>query len=281
MSAAPLWEYIEERERIRLRKEAGEPWPWTEDPILRAYKFTNVRRLHDRTTQALLAVYQAHRRAPAHVVLYNCGVHRLFGTAEFAATAGWQERYDLGALRRAVEVCPRPYTGAYMVRADGGLPKVESNGGYLAGLWDRAPAVVAAIQETRRWEAGYRVLYDVRGFGGTGFMAKEVLQDYLLWLPFEVKDAATWTPVGPGARRGLNRLLGRSLGFDQREERFTAEVVSLLAEIQPRWHRAFPKAGRLTAHDIQFCLCELDKYLRTASGEGRPRSRYMPPRSAA
>jgi hypothetical protein len=63
--ADTLWAYIEERERIRLRKEAGEPFPWTEDPILRAFKFTNVRRIHDRTTQAFLAIYQAHSDAPA------------------------------------------------------------------------------------------------------------------------------------------------------------------------------------------------------------------------
>ena len=35
MNPDPLWNYIEERERIRLRKEAGEPFPWTADPILR------------------------------------------------------------------------------------------------------------------------------------------------------------------------------------------------------------------------------------------------------
>jgi hypothetical protein len=278
VSAALLWKYIEERERIRLRREAGKPWPWTDDPILREFKFTNVRRLHDRTTQAFLAIYQAHKKAPARVALYNCGVHRFFGTAEFADTAGWQAKYDFDALARAVKECPRPYTGAYMVRADGNRPKVDAIAGYLSGLWEQAPAIVAAIQKERRWEAGYRVLWEVRGFGGNGFMAKEVLQDYLLWLPFEVKDAGTWTPVGPGARRGLNRLAGRRTGdLGLREEMHVREIRELLEQIQPKWRRAFPKADPLAAHDIQFCLCELDKYLRTKNGEGSPRSKYRPP----
>jgi len=281
MNAGPLWTYIEERERIRLRKEGGTPWPWTEDPILQAYSFTNVRRIHDRTTQAFLAIYRDHAKVPAHVALYNCGVYRLFGTEDFAAAVGWQNSHDLDALQRAVEKCQqaggKAYTGAYMVRADNRLPKVVSNAGYLAGLWGTAPDIVAAIQRTRTWEAGYRVLRTVRGFGptGTGFMAKEVLQDYLLWLPWTVKDAATFTPIGPGARRGLNRLAGRLVEqLNLRESLHLGEIRDLLEQVQPRWTKAYPKAGPLTAHDIQFCLCEMEKYLRTANGEGTPRSRY-------
>src|SRR5262249_16986222 len=36
-----------EREAIRLRKEAGQPWPWTTDEILKLGSFTNVHREHD------------------------------------------------------------------------------------------------------------------------------------------------------------------------------------------------------------------------------------------
>lgn len=33
----------------------------------------------------------------------------------------------------------------------------------------------------------------------------------------------------------------------------------------------------MTAHDVQFNLCEAYKYLRMRAGEGKPRSRYKPP----
>lgn len=36
--------WIGEREVVRLRREAGEPKPWTDDPILRECSFCNVRR---------------------------------------------------------------------------------------------------------------------------------------------------------------------------------------------------------------------------------------------
>ena len=47
----PLWHWIREREAIRLRKESGEPFPWTTDTILRDYRFCCVRREDDRVTQ--------------------------------------------------------------------------------------------------------------------------------------------------------------------------------------------------------------------------------------
>src|SRR5207247_6900297 len=39
-----------EREAIRRRKAAGQPWPWTDDPILRDWFFCNVHREMDKTT---------------------------------------------------------------------------------------------------------------------------------------------------------------------------------------------------------------------------------------
>ena len=44
---------------------------------------------------------------------------------------------------------------------------------------------------------------------------------------------------------------------------------------------AFPDAPLLTAHDVQFCLCEFDKYERVRLGEGRPRALYKPPATPA
>jgi hypothetical protein len=48
-----FWWFCEERERVRLLKEAGKPRPWTSDEILDRHKFTNIDRLHDRGTVML------------------------------------------------------------------------------------------------------------------------------------------------------------------------------------------------------------------------------------
>lgn len=50
----PLLYWAKERESIRLKRAAGLPPPWTDDPILRQYRFCNVRRLDDRVSQWLI-----------------------------------------------------------------------------------------------------------------------------------------------------------------------------------------------------------------------------------
>ena len=53
--------WIEEREKIRILKEVDKrPPPWTEDPILRVFKFCQVFREDDRTTRW----FRAHIRLP-------------------------------------------------------------------------------------------------------------------------------------------------------------------------------------------------------------------------
>lgn len=57
--------WIIEREKIRIKKETGEPFPWTEDPILKAYRFCNVRREDDTVTkwiaENIRKPYEKHR----------------------------------------------------------------------------------------------------------------------------------------------------------------------------------------------------------------------------
>lgn len=286
----PLWQYIKERENIRLRRASGQAWPWTDDEILRKYKFTNVKRINDRTTRAFLKMYNAHKDAPRHVALLNCGVRRFTGTAEMSESLGWLTRLDPDRMRKAEAKCPKPWTGAYMIRADApGVPKIEVVIGYMTGLWDKAKAIVSAMDTQWTWQAGYEIMHTIRGFGGAGFMCKEVLQDYLLWAAptFVPDDNESWTPIGPGARRGLNRLQGREVTqLGLKDEVYLAEIRELLEAIQPMWLREFQNfadvapSDRLTAHDIQFCLCEFDKYERVRLNQGRPRSMYRPPKGA-
>lgn len=48
------WTFASRRQQAFERRAAGEPAPWTDDPILRAYKFCNVFRAADRVSQYLI-----------------------------------------------------------------------------------------------------------------------------------------------------------------------------------------------------------------------------------
>ena len=63
------------RDSIRM-KAAGAPWPWSGDDVLNRYKFTNVKREHDRVTAWLRPTGLAHSDVDAATVLFNCGVFR-------------------------------------------------------------------------------------------------------------------------------------------------------------------------------------------------------------
>ena len=101
---AQLFTYMLERENIRRRKEAGDPAPWTDDPILREFSFTNVRRSDDRTTRDLMANFYRPNVAGARPgdVLFNCAMARWFGRADAVAHIGWLTDWDADtAIARA------------------------------------------------------------------------------------------------------------------------------------------------------------------------------------
>lgn len=50
MRAADFFAFARERHATYLRRQSGAPEPWTDDPILRKFRFTNVFRELDRTT---------------------------------------------------------------------------------------------------------------------------------------------------------------------------------------------------------------------------------------
>jgi len=43
--------WMKERERVRVRKERGDPKPWSEDPVFQQTYFCNVNREYDRVTK--------------------------------------------------------------------------------------------------------------------------------------------------------------------------------------------------------------------------------------
>lgn len=274
-----IHEYMVERYRIFIAKERKLPKPWTQDTILQQYKFTNVKRKDDRTTRELMGhLYTPNFRAPPEQVLLNATIARYFGTWEFAVALGWQRTFreeHIRKLARARLDAREPvFTGAYVITNQGIKDKKENvvTGIFLKGVWEARKAIIAAYEKEHRWEHAASALREVPGFGGTGFMAKEVLQDCMLtsWMIGAV-DADTWSPCGPGARRGLNRIYARPVDKPLKDAQALEEMQAIRRGVLSHWPEDFPQ---LTLHDIQFALCEWDKYNRVALGEGRPRSKY-------
>ena len=90
-----FFRFATERHLIRRRRDAGMLWPWTDDDVLMKYRFTNVKRDHDRVTRWLLENWATtFADAPPSVVFLNCAIFRAFGTIAFAEELGWTKSLD-------------------------------------------------------------------------------------------------------------------------------------------------------------------------------------------
>ena len=226
--------YINERQRIHLRRQAGEPPPWTADPILREHKFCCVDREDDRTTAWL----RAHWREPFadHPNLaFAMAMARLINRPDTLAEVGFPD--DVGARPRA-RGAPRP-AGA---RRAGLQRRLQDRHGRSAGesRVDRVVEVLdllhrdpPPLEQAQTLEAAFDMLKDRPGIGP--FVAYEVVTDlrhtrYLRDAP----DIMTWANAGPGAVRGLNRIWGRPVEQALRPAQALAEM-RLLLELSPQY----------------------------------------------
>lgn len=269
--------FLQERESIRLRKLAGKPWPWTKDKILQTYSFTNVKREHDRTSQLLIKeFYQPNYDAPRQELLLNCAIARYFGTIEFMRAIGWQTSFKPTVLKqtarnRANEGL-RVFTGAYIITSGNKAGPKENTvvDHFIGALWARRKTLCVYWAN---WQTFIESLMEVPGFGGSGFMAKEVCLDtrYTNFWPKEPLDVNTWTPIGPGSKRGAARLQG----YTDKRKANPEDTLAVCLELFGNRANYLPASFiPLELHDIQFQLCEFDKFERTRLNQGRPRSRY-------
>ena len=292
--APALFTFMKKREALRCAKGAGEPFPWSDDEILNSYKFTNVKREHDYTTSWMREHFTIHAaHATAGVTVFNCALFRIFGTTQMAARVGWTSTpYNAEAVELAALECRNEhghaFTPAYCLPAyNSEISSAESAKRtyervcrkYLQAVWDRRELLGQACA-TGSWRALIDVLRATPGFGGSGFMAKEVTLD-VMQTPHlrHCIDRNDWCPVGPGARRGLNRLHGRptaqcvGVNGGACEARFLSELRALygaLVEAEPEWCHGL----QIELHDVQFQLCEFDKYERIRKREGGKKTKY-------
>lgn len=294
--AAPLWYWMNERHAIYLRRKAGEPGPWTEDDILRTYAFCNVFRELDRVTvwvrERIREPYADHPNlwlmlALARTINWPETLEHLMNSGVWP----WGE-YDADGVAAVLDYRQRHgakvYTGAYMIRAESD-PKAPwydwTKQEYVARivigrLWAKRKEFGylfhAATPSGPTLEAVWRWFLRFHGWGP--FMAYEVVTD-LRWTRYldRAPDIYTWANAGPGALRGLNRLLGRKLDQPMSPDVATGLMRELL-RLAPDYLAPTVRNGDapLELRDIEHSLCETDKYLRVRTGEGRPRAKFRP-----
>ena len=274
--------FIWEREVIRIARENTHPAPWTDDPVLSKYKFTNIRRIDDRVSKWILNNViepNSERKDLWFVLLISRFInwpptlqHLIHDTVLFRPA----KEFDPEAFSMSVEAYKdagkKVYSGAYMVYPT----KMEPGGvkSLAIGKHILQPALKlsAEIEKAIHSNLVENVVTVLSGsFGVSTFMAGQVAADltYCKQL-MNAEDLYTYAPIGPGSSRGLNYLFNRSPNAGWTQAEFNHALVNVLDAIVSEL-----EIEDLTLHDVQNCLCEYSKYCRTVLGEGKPKTIYQ------
>lgn len=267
---ADLAYWINEREAIRLRREAGTPAPWSNDPHMATVRYCNIRREDDKVTRWLAANWRPQYHQVWQILLARLinNIHMLDKLLPLLET-----KDPLAECRSVLKYArgSGPIFGnAYTVSTNGrSMDKVD----YIIDYVVR-PAMWFEGCDHNAWFASLagacKGLCQLNGV--STFMAGQIIADLKNTQGHVLQaapDWATWAAPGPGSLRGLEAYFGAPVTparFTQALRQCYAEVEPLLADYARDLHR----------QDFQNCLCEFSKYMRVKSG-GHARNRYSAP----
>jgi alpha-glutamyl/putrescinyl thymine pyrophosphorylase clade 1 len=278
--------FLRERDAIYQRKASGEPWPWTDNPILQQYKFTEVYRERDRTSLHYQETVR-NRYGDAPIVFPATVLYRWFNRME---TCNWFfnqpmygnqsafERFietgDEDVLFDIIEKIPTPHvTGSFIINGMPGYTKGVGVMNYFIHwckkpwlkTWESWRKIPPNLLTMNEW-----IRTDAVGLGS--FMSAQLVAD-LKYRPFmlNVSDWWTWASPGPGSQRGLNVVHGRPMMQSWNAKEWLEKIQELrIIENE----ELFPELGPFHAQDTQNHLCEYGKYEKVRTNKGRPRQVY-------
>lgn len=275
----PLWYWIQERENMRVKKDRGDPPPWTKDVILHSYRFCNVRREDDRVTRFVREHIRNGYAGDPCLWLHLC----TFRYINWPDT--WLELEKFFAIAPHVGFIPRMasvlnaraargekvFTGAYIIPSSsvkGSSRSTHVAENIVQPLWLHHQDFERLFQSRPSMQRVHAELIKFNGWGP--FLAYQAVVDMrFTYLLENAPDTQTWAAAGPGTLRGLNRVHERNINHPLGQEL----ALELMQEIYGLSYEA--TGVEMDFSDVPNVLCETDKYLRVKRGEGTPKARYV------
>ncbi len=273
------WRFAAARQAILFSRLKGVPAPWTDDPILREFRFTNAYRAADRVSQYLIqnVIYDKDRGFTDtffRILLFKIFnrietwelLEESFGELDAATfrPGDWDKR-----LERERRAGNRIYSAAYIMPSGGrsGVPKHRFHLELLATMLKSG--LPTRIRNAGSMRRAYALLLEQRSVGP--FLAYQWATDlnYSAQLGF---DEMEFVMPGPGALDGIRKCFSDPKGWD------TGDLIRKMADeqechferlglrFQSLWGR------RLQLIDCQNLFCEVDKYARVAHPSVKGRS---------
>ena len=269
------WRFAAERQAVFFRRARGELQPWTKNPVLAIYKFTNAYRASDRVSQYLIrrVIYREDLPKSPREVFFRILFFKLFNKIqtwellERALGPITFENYSFAAydlvLSRAMQAGRRIYSAAYIMppgsSAFGRSAKHQNHLLLLERMM--ADRLADRLAQARTMQEGFEKLRAYPTIGD--FLAYQFVTDinYSELTDFSEMD---FVVPGPGARDGLRKCFVDPGGLNE------PELIRLMADLQ---EQEFERLGLdfqslwgrpLQLIDCQNLFCEVDKYARVA-----------------
>ena len=256
--------WINERENIRRRKEAGEDKPWSDDPVFRHTYFCNVHREDDRVTRWQAQHWRKHYPHPNYelaIVMY-----RLINWPDTLERLGFPFEWSVSKYlqeMRAIE--GKKWGSAYVITTHGQkMPKDQ----FVMEFLDTAAPF---LYETRGFTSCSHAYEHLKSLNGLGdFLSAQIIADLKNTEGYPLSEASDrhhFCAPGPGSLKGL------SWAMDERitPKYFHAAIHILYEEVMPL---VAAENRPIDFQDFQNVMCEFGKYMRVATGTGRSKRRY-------
>lgn len=266
-----LLHWVSEREKVRAAKEANLPKPWTTDPIIRDYKFCNVRREDDKVSVWIHENWLKPYEDTPDIAFAMC-VARIFNWPEtlkqiqyLVCDGNWDPEEAREVLKAYRDKGNKVFTGAYTVSTCGhAMDKID----YCIDLvFTPLYKTIKNPVKGQTLKSYWEDLCQYQGF--SSFMAGQVVAD-LKWAEplIHAEDWGYFAPLGPGSIRGLNRFFNRPLSGKITQQQGTKELLEIQKIINDNLDML------VALHNVQNCMCEFDKYMRLKYDGGKVRSKY-------
>lgn len=266
------WYFANERQNIFIKKLNGDTPPWTNDPILKTYKFCNSYRVNDRVSQYLLknVIYNG-KTYKDEDMLFRIILFKLFNK-ELTWELLLKEFKDITlstfdmkeyskVLTNAINNNIKIYNDAYISCATKAFGYDRKHDNHLALL--NKMFIIDKVQDKilkcTNMEQAFKIIKSYSLIGN--FMAYQLITDINYSNIVDWKEDE-FTVAGPGSLRGIRKC------FIDKGNLSNEDIIRYMYNHQEeefkRLNLNFKTIGnrKLQLIDIQNIFCELDKYCR-------------------
>ena len=288
-------EFVRDRYEVHTNKDVEQlPKPWTDNPVLQQYKFTNIRREHDRQSKMYINGVAERNDLTLNEKILNAFMFRAWNNYDTFTTLGGPFSMDdiltgeaMQKARKIVHSVDKQdpnhlwFNSAYNQGSMKGVWRFPDGSGFKVRLSEDEAAkkpgfepcmplrmfylakyvinnhIIDRLLYAEDQKEAYEIIRSVPGFAA--FMAYQVFVDLTYIEAFKFSENE-FTMAGPGCKRGLDYLFSDAKGMSPEE------CLFWLRDNFDRLNAQFPDIG-LDLNKLMYDLPEWDRTMNVMSLE--------------